>query len=561
MPLTFAEKIALKNRKLPGFMEPQRLPIPPSQEALMEDNTNGMIPKIPIGADTYSLELDSPKQISYENLGQIFGKYKNIPSQISDKIREYTDRYRPNSSYAIKKYREKPKEDWVLGTNEVSREDDFEQRKKEEEARNVRNAEAMKTYANAPPIRDTNSDNVLKGVINLAFPQTSLLLGGQAEADRRGEIADKYPSVVRPNVNDTPILLPSKEKEAYRRSRQRANNTVTVPQGTAPFQKGTGEESLPVRPATDNKVSEWTPVMASGPQRAGSFSERSQGIANRISPENPYGADVVNGGVRVGAATDAEAARNLVARAEQDKATQSAVAGFDRATEALKSLREVRSPAFRFGVDSIGGGPDALDVASGRVINRDTPANAVSDAMANASRKTRLMGGSRAAAQDAADKVANLYTTDKAVQQSEITANTRREAAGDSPLDVGRFLLDQSKFGQQQEADKARYGIDVERLKTEQTANKLKEREYSDKKRGEFLSGFTYPDEGAPTDRIGSAVWQMSEASGVSPEEITPFFKAAADEKKIDWKNILPKDFDALAQRAMVLMTQAKRSQ
>lgn len=560
MPLTFAEKIALKNRKLPGFMEPQRLPIPPSQEALMEDNTNGMIPKIPIGADTYSLELDSPKQISYENLGQIFGKYKNIPSQISDKIREYTDRYRPNSSYAIKKYREKPKEDWVLGTNEVSREDDLEQRKKEEEARNVRNAETMKTYANAPPIRDTNSDNVLKGVINLAFPQTSLLLGGQAEADRRGEIADKYPSVVRPNVNDTPIL-PSSEEKAYRRPRQRTNNnTVTVPQRTATFQKGTGEESLPIRPTVDNKVSDWTPVMTSGLQRAGSLSERSQGIANRISPENPYGADVVNGGVRGGAATDAEAARNLVALAEQDKATQSAVAGFDRATEALKSLREARAPAFRFGVDSIGGGPDALDVASGRVINRDTPANAVSDAMANASRRTRLMGGSRAAAQDAADKIANLYTTDKAVQQSEIAAKAK-VGSTDTPLDYGRFLLDQSKFGQQQASDSARFGVDTEKLKTEQASYKLKEREYLDKKRGEFLNGFTYPDKGAPADRIGSAVWQMSEASGVPPEEITPFFKAAADEKKIDWKNILPKDFDALAQRAMVLMTQAKRSQ
>lgn len=423
--------------------------------------------------------------------------------------------------------------------------------------------DAISTYINAPSDNGTDSNNVLKGAINLEFPQASLLLGGQKEVDRRGKIADKYSPVARPNLDNT-STLPSTE-ETNPNTSQAASKTITLPQGTATFQKGTGDESLPIRPTVDNRVSEWTPLMTSGPQQAGKLSERSQGIANRISPENPYGADVVNGGtrtgnIRVGATTDAEAARNLVARAEQDKATQSAVAGFDRATEALKSLREARSPVFRFGADSIGAGPDALDVASGRVINRDTPAGAVSDAMANASRQVRMMGGSRAAAQDAADKIAGMYAADKAVQQSEIAANAK-VGSKDTPLDYGKFLLDQSKFGQQQAMDQAHYKINAENLKTNQAEYALKKREYMDKQRESFLSKFTYPDKGAPMDQIGSAIWQMSEASGVPPEDITPFFKAAADEQKIDWVNIKPKNFSDLSKRAMVLMTAAKRGQ
>lgn len=380
-------------------------------------------------------------------------------------------------------------------------------------------------------------------------------------------------------TNEKLPLTPSREDELNRFNRMASVGVptreidpyqVTRPQGTATFQKGTGDELLPIRPTISTTENAQAPLISgdSGREvlnRSNSFSERSQGIANRISPENPYGSDVVSGGartgnIRVGAATDAEAARNLVARAEQDKATQSAVAGFDRATEALKSLREARSPAFRFGVDSIGAGPDALDVASGRVINRDTPAGSVSDAMANASRQVRIMGGSRAAAQDAADKIANMYAADKAVQQSEIAANAK-VGSKDTPLDYGKFLLDQSKFGQQQATDQARYRIDAENLKTNQSEYALKKREYMDKQRESFLSKFTYPDKGAPMDQIGSAIWQMSEASGVPPEEITPFFKIAADEQKIDWVNIKPKNFSDLSKRAMVLMTAAKRGQ
>jgi hypothetical protein len=124
----------------------------------------------------------------------------------------------------------------------------------------------------------------------------------------------------------------------------------------------------------------------------------------------------------VGAATDAEAARNLQARAQQDQATQMEVARLNSATSALRDLREARSPKASFGVDSIGGGPDKLDVASGRVVNRDTPANVVADRMMGAVDTARRFGAGGKAGRLAAKQIGEAYLADKGLQGEEMKA-------------------------------------------------------------------------------------------------------------------------------------------
>lgn len=321
-------------------------------------------------------------------------------------------------------------------------------------------------------------------------------------------------------------------------------NTVTRPEGTATIQPGT-DAAKTVPRMSDG--SNWGLIRTPTDLR---------------SPENPYSADVTNpavrtGQIRVGAATDAEAARNLESRALQDQAVQAEVARLNRATEAVRSLNEARNPRFSFGASSIGGGPDTLDVASGRVINRDTPVNVVADRMRGAIESSRGLGGGKAG-RLIAEQMGKAYIADKELQQAEMQANVKQ---GINPLDLNRFILDQQKFAQQQGLDKARLNIDEATLRDRMTGTALEGRKYADARKKDFMSTFSYPDKGAPTDQIASTVLAMSDATGgvISPEQMTVYFQQAAKEAGVDWKNAPPKDFKALADRAMALATAANR--
>lgn len=344
---------------------------------------------------------------------------------------------------------------------------------------------------------------------------------------------------------DNSILSPSAE-EAARGQRMPMANTVTRPEGTAAFQPGTGVAT----PESGN----FKELIGQSPQ---AIANR-KSLANRISPENPYGADVVNmpaGRMQVGARTDAEAARNLQDRAAQDQATQAEVARLNRATDAMQSLREARSPKFSFGASSIGGGPDTLDVASGRVINRDTPASVVASRMQDAVNTARRFGGfgGGKTGRLIAEEIGKVYLTDKALQQSELEAGVKNnQAATISAADMNKYLLDQQKFAYQQGIDKARLNIDANTLKDKQASTILEQQKYADTQQKSFMDNFIAP-EGAPVDELKSGILAMSKVTGLSPDLMNTYVQRVAKANNVDWKNAPPKDLKLLFEQATAL--------
>ena len=325
-------------------------------------------------------------------------------------------------------------------------------------------------------------------------------------------------------------------------------NTVTRPEGTATIQPGTGVAT----PESGN----FKELIGQSPQSK--EKERIAAIANRISPENPYGADVVNmpaGRMWVGARTDAEAARNLQDRAAQDQATQAEVARLNRATDAMQSLREARSPKFSFGASSIGGGPDTLDVASGRVINRDTPASVVASRMQDAVDTARRFGGfgGGKTGRLIAELIGKAYLADKALQQSELEAGVKNnQAATTSAADMNKYLLDQQKFAYQQGIDKARLNIDANTLKDKQANTILEQQKYTDTQQKSFMDNFIAP-EGAPVDELKSGILAISKATGLSPDVMNTYVQRVAKANNVDWKNAPPKDLELLFKQATAL--------
>ena len=343
-------------------------------------------------------------------------------------------------------------------------------------------------------------------------------------------------------------ILPSSAEEAARRQRMPMANTVTRPEGTATIQPGTGVAT----PESGN----FKELIGQSPQSK--EKERIAAIANRISPENPYGADVVNmpaGRMQVGARTDAEAARNLQDRAAQDQATQAEVARLNRATDAMQSLREARSPKFSFGASSIGGGPDTLDVASGRVINRDTPASVVASRMQDAVNTARRFGGfgGGKTGRLIAEEIGKVYLADKALQQSELEAGVKNnQATTTSATDMNKYLLDQQKFAYQQGIDKARLNIDANTLKDKQANTILEQQKYTDTQQKSFMDNFIAP-EGAPVDELKSGILAMSKATGLSPDVMNTYVQRVAKANNVDWKNAPPKDLKLLFEQATAL--------
>jgi len=338
-------------------------------------------------------------------------------------------------------------------------------------------------------------------------------------------------------------ILPSSAEEAARRQRMPMVNTVTRPEGTATIQPGTGVA---------------TSESGNSKELIGQYPQSIATVANRISPENPYGADVVNmpaGRMQVGARTDAEAARNLQDRAAQDQATQAEVARLNRATDAMQSLREARSPKFSFGASSIGGGPDTLDVASGRVINRDTPASVVASRMQDAVSTARRFGGfgGGKTGRLIAEEIGKVYLADKALQQSELETGVKNnQAATTSAADMNKYLLDQQKFAYQQGIDKARLNIDANTLKDKQASTILEQQKYADTQQKSFMDNFIAP-EGAPVDELKSGILAMSKATGLSPDVMNTYVQRVAKANNVDWKNAPPKDLELLFKQATAL--------
>jgi len=346
-------------------------------------------------------------------------------------------------------------------------------------------------------------------------------------------------------------IIPSPAEETARRQKMpMANmaNTVIRPEGTATIQPGTGV----AMPESGN----FKELIGQSPQTKAK--EYIAGAIDRSSTENPYGTDVTSlpaGRIWVGARTDAEAARNIQDRASQDQATQAEVARLNRATDAMRSLREAQSPKFSFGASSIGGGPDALDVASGRVINRDTPASVVASRMQDAVQDARRFGGfgGGKTGRLIAEVIGKSYLADKALQQSELETGVKNnQINAANAADMNRFLVDQQKFAQQRNMDKARLNMEAGALQNKQESTALARQKYADTQQKEFMNNYIAP-EGAPGDELKSGILAMSKATGLSPDIMNTYLQRVATANNVDWKNAPPKDLKQLYEKAVAL--------
>jgi len=331
------------------------------------------------------------------------------------------------------------------------------------------------------------------------------------------------------------LIKPSVPTQEVANQQKTPDNTITTPQGVANIRRGTGVVEAPI----------------TNPQEA----ERSRiaGIKGRISTENPYGADVVNGGVRtgqirVGATTDVEAARNLQDRALQDIATANRVAEINRATDALKDLRAARQGISRSELDlgsstpllvvgEAGGGFGSDILARDRFLRQFQPSPGKKG---NAKAEANMV---------AAQEVWNQN------QQAKQKPTILPQAQAVDPLDMGRFLLDQQKFGWQQGIDKGRLVMDMAKVEDSQSGTALEKQKYADERRKAFMDTFSYPDKKAPQEQLGALVLSLSDATKgqVPPELMTGYIQKAAEEAGVDWENAPPKSLTALGKRAMEL--------
>ncbi len=377
-------------------------------------------------------------------------------------------------------------------------------------------------------------------------------------------------------------ILPSSAEEAARRQRMPLNapkTLVTKPAGVVPA--ATYSENI--RPAT---ITATRPEGVTTMRRFTGETIPSQTIEDRTSPENPYGANIVGSAIPgakqggwVGATTDAEAARNIQDRALQDQASQAEVARLNRATDAMRSLREAQSPRFSFGASSIGGGPDTLDVASGRVINRDTPASVVAGRMQDAVSTARRFGGfgGGKTGRLVAEEMSKGYLADKALQQSELETGVKNnQIAAASAADMNKFLVDQQKFAQQQNMDKARLTMDQQKFEQQQGLDKarlnieagtlqnkqesmaLGRQKYADTQQKEFMNSYIAP-KGAPAEELKSGILAISKTTRLSPDIIATYAQRVAKANNIDWEKLSPVDLQKFNEQVAALATAENR--
>lgn len=321
-------------------------------------------------------------------------------------------------------------------------------------------------------------------------------------------------------------------------------NIISRPEGTANLQPNTGTVELP-------------PVGT--PQQI--EKERIARIAGRISTENPYGADVTSpalrtGQIRVGASTDAEAARNLQSRAEQDAAAANRVASYDRATESLRDLR-----AGRMGIPR-----SVLDVSEGRAspaaqaAPERNPFALPGDAFGDdVMRRNKLMSaienpGGKTPGEKKRNQLAAVETFKAFMEGGQQPA---RAANGINPIDMGRFLLDQQKATAQLGIDKARLGIEQGTLESKRAETGLKQQEYSDKAKQAFMetASIDVPPEYQP--QILSSVYQMSQATkgAIPPEVMASEYMNFAKQQGVDFKDVTPKDMLKFNEQFMASIT------
>ncbi len=258
----------------------------------------------------------------------------------------------------------------------------------------------------------------------------------------------------------------------------------------------------------------------------------------------------------VGAATDAEAARNLQSRFEQDKAASLMAANFDRQTEALRNAR----------AEKLGISREVLDASEGRGVIKGTPVETAPNPFAmpgdnfgdDIRRRNELLGTINDPNARKTDRAAALSTLQSFMSQPQPQPVRVQPQSQGNLLDANKFLLDQQKFAWQQGVDRNKAAIDELEVQSKVAGAKLQQQKYNDEQRQAFINDFSYPAEGAPHAQLGELAWNLSKSTGgqLSPQEATLYIQKVAEKNGVDWKDVQPESLVALGREAMKLAKQ-----
>lgn len=293
----------------------------------------------------------------------------------------------------------------------------------------------------------------------------------------------------------------------------------------------------------------------------------------------------------VGASTDAQAAKALQDRAEQNAAAQFNIDNMNRAANAERDLRAARLGVSRGVLDRMEGRNDtaaamADSAAQSAIPNHwfnplSMPGDSFQDTRGRQAEYDRAV--EQALTSNALEQkgAAATLTALNDLREKNLAAHVaqNKAQAGVDPIDMNRFLLDWQKFNYQQKNDANRYlldeqkfnhqqGLDKQRLAVDksvaegkQAEQQLARQKYMDESRKAFVSEFSFSDPKAPREQIAGAVFDISQATGVPTDAVSQIYEQAVKGLGIDYSKGGPKDPMKLNKLVAARVTQAYQGQ
>lgn len=400
--------------------------------------------------------------------------------------------------------------------------------------------------------------------------------------------------------------LPNETIPAYAGRRIREAFTDTVADTIAPVTNAIANTKEPVKQFTSNltgatEVARPAPASAetvstsvlqkptslgNGYSVTGSNTSGRAGYTNKTYYD-PSGNVIASGlssatgrGGFVGAATDVEADRNLKARLEQDAAASAMAASMNRGAEAERDLRATQLGVSRGVLDRMEGRDTAAAAADsaaqgaipGRWFNplaipgdsfQDTRGRqaeydrAVEQALTGNAREQKGAAATLTALNDLREK--NLASNNPTAMNKFLLDQQR--FGYQQNLDANKFLLDKQKFGYQQDLEERKLAVDKSEAEGKQSARQLTKQKYIDAARKSFVDEFSFSDPKAPKQQIAGAVFDISQATGVPPDVVAQTYEQIVKELGIDYSKGGPKNPMDLNEKVAARITQKYQGQ
>ena len=426
--------------------------------------------------------------------------------------------------------------------------------------------------------------------------------------------------VARPNADIDPLELTDAERRRAENNRNAVNNFFSNLLPTkgiqynkygkqTPIEERRSQLTVPrpivseVSTTSTKSGTDTTPVLpkpalvSNGYSVAGSNTLGRAGYTNKIYYD-PSGNIVASGlssatgrGGFVGASTDAQAAKALQDRAEQNVAAQFNIDNMNRAADAERDLRAARLGVSRGVLDRMEGRNDTAAAAADSAAQGATPdrgfnplsmpGDSFQDTRGRQAEYDRaveqVLTGNAREQNGAAATLTALNDLKEKNLAAQVAQN--KTQTGVDPIDMNRFLLDQQKFNYQQKNDTNRFlldeqkfnyqqGLDKERLAVDkseaegkQAERQFEKQKYTDESRKAFVSEFSFSDPKAPREKIAGAVFDISQATGVPTDVVSQIYEQSVKELGIDYGKGGPKNPMDLNELVAARVTQAYRGQ